>query len=224
MANSQKASHILLVDDHTLFRQGLKFLLDDLASDITFYEAETCDQALDFSHQDDIDLILLDYHFPQGLSEHLALKEIKKSFEQTTVVVLSSEDDPNIVSAAIEAGAAGFIPKSSTPEILIAALKLILAGGIYLPSFAPIPTAPQKPKVHKEKSGTFAQFSEQLTERQQQALMGAIKGKPNKVIARELNIAEGTVKAHLSVAFKVLDVKNRTEAVYMAAQLGLKNI
>lgn len=223
MSKSQKVSHILLVDDHTLFRQGLKFLLDDLESDITFYEAETCDQALDFSHQADIDLILLDYHFPHGLSEHLALKEIKNTFEQTTIVVLSSEDDPNIVSAAIEAGAAGFIPKSSTPEIMIAALKLILAGGIYLPSFAPIPNALQKPNSHKENSGAFAQLSEQLTERQQQALMGAIKGKPNKVIARELNIAEGTVKAHLSVAFKVLDVKNRTEAVYMAAQLGLKN-
>ncbi len=219
--DAKKFSRIMLVDDHTLFRQGLKFLLADLESDIAFYEADNCEKALEFATNTTIDLILLDYHFPGGASEHEALKQIKHAFEDTTVVVLSSEDNPQIIIAAIDGGAAGFIPKSSTPEIMIAALKLVLAGGIYLPPNAP--TVFQKSPQLKLTEGSFAELTEQLTERQLETLMGAIKGKPNKIIARELNIAEGTVKAHLSVAFRVLDVKNRTEAVFLAAQLGLKS-
>jgi len=210
-------SHIMLVDDHILFRQGLKFLLAGLENEITFFEADNCEQALEFFNDTTIDLILLDYHFPGSVSKQEALNKIKAAFEHTTVVVLSSEDDPEIIRTAIDGGAAGFIPKSSTPEIMIAALKLVLAGGIYLPPNAPAPIYKDAQELK-----AFGKLTDQLSNRQLEALMGAIKGKPNKIIARELKIAEGTVKAHLSVAYKVLDVKNRTEAVFMAAQLGLK--
>ncbi len=224
---------ILLVDDHALFRSGLRFLLADLDQEIEFTEAETCAAALEVGSET-TDLVLLDFHLPDSDGDFEALEKIKTQFPAATVVVLSSEDDPEIIHGAIDAGAAGFIPKSSTPDIMIAALKLILAGGIYLP---PMAYASKKAKTQADvkdqqnqqavnsdgtnRNGLDHSLNEQLSDRQLEVLMGAIKGKPNKIIARELNIAEGTVKAHLSVAFRVLDVKNRTEAVFLAAKLGL---
>lgn len=222
--NKAKDFRILLVDDHILFRQGLKFLLADLESHITFLEADDCDAAQSYAQQSEqaaVDLILLDYHFPGSASEGQALQQIKHAFPHSSVVVLSSDDSPAIILSAIDEGAAGFIPKSSTPEIMIAALKLVLAGGIYLPPQASSPAQHNAVSISHNGNG-FEPLAEQLSERQLQVLMGALKGKPNKVIARELNIAEGTVKAHLSAAYRVLDIKNRTEAVYLMAKLGVK--
>ena len=223
---------ILLVDDHALFRSGLRFLLADLDQEIEFAEAETCAAALEVGSES-TDLVLLDFHLPDSDGNYESLEKIKTQFPAATVVVLSSEDNPEIIRGAVDAGAAGFIPKSSTPDIMIAALKLILAGGIYLPPLAYTAKAiktgnsapnkleiPATDQASTSQSSLDQQLTAQLSERQLEVLMAAIKGKPNKIIARELNIAEGTVKAHLSVAFRVLDVKNRTEAVFLAAKLG----
>lgn len=213
---------VLLVDDHPLFRQGLKFILDDLHSELEFFEAGDFSKAVGFDDGADFDLILLDYHLAGEVSEHASLVAIREAYPSAAIVVLSSEDDPQIILSAVDSGASGFIPKSSTPEILMAALKLVLAGGVYLPpeayhlapktSVAPEPPTPVQ-------GNTLLSL---LSERQAETLMAAIRGKPNKIIARELGIAEGTVKAHLSAAFRLLDVKNRTEAVFKAAEIGLK--
>lgn len=232
---SSEQFRILLVDDHALFRNGLKFLLEGLREDIEFIEAENFDEAIKAgsiellveagvtaSKTATIDLLLLDFHLPGEISGFESLKRAREAYPASTIVVLSSEDDPNIINQCIELGASGFVPKSSTPEILIAALNLILAGGVYLP---PLPASAQIVRDTGEKTDTAweekMQLFAQLSERQKQVVMSAIQGQPNKIIARELNIAEGTVKAHLSVAFKTLAVRNRTEAVYLAAKLGL---
>lgn len=233
----KKQFNILLVDDHALFRHGLKFLLEGLREDIHFLEAESFDQAREAAKEEliaeegvvatkeqTIDLLLLDFHLPGEISGFQSLRQARLIFPTSTIVVLSSEDDPTIINQCVEYGASGFVPKSSTPEILIAALNLILAGGVYLP---PLPTSAQinrdaLQKTNSEKEDKRLLF-DQLSERQKQVVMSAIQGQPNKIIARELNIAEGTVKAHLSVAFKTLAVRNRTEAVYLAAKLGLSH-
>ena len=220
---TSKPFSILLVDDHILFRQGLKFLLEDLDENIQFIEANDCDSALKMDHFDGIDLVLLDYHLPGGTSGKAAIEEIKKVYVDSSVVVLSSEDDVEIIRSAIDRGAVGFIPKSSTPEIMIAALKLVLAGGVYLPTIAASTSPSVRESEAKQQESSeyqFGEYSKQLSGRQRQVLKSALKGNPNKIIARELDIAEGTVKAHLSVAFKIMGVKNRTEAVFMAAQQG----
>jgi len=211
--------NILLIDDHALFRQGLKFLLTDLESDLLFTEADSCDQATSFDNCDNFDLLLLDYHVPGQLSGIFALTAIKQHFEKATVVIVSGEEDPDIIRSAIEHGAGGYIPKSTTPEVLIAALKLVLAGGIYLPA-ASMHVGTVESSPSKDANTNISDIIQQLSDRQRETLFGALKGKPNKVIARELNIAEGTVKAHLSVAFRALGARNRTEAVYLAAQAG----
>lgn len=208
---------ILLIDDHVMFRQGMKFLLADLDESLQFFEAGTCEQAIASLKRDGADLILLDLVMP-GVTGITALRQIREAFSEIPLAVVSSIDDPLRIRELIEEGASGYVPKSSSSEVLIAALKLIIGGGVYLPPIA-LDVALDS---HR---GEFIdeQFrAKLLSSRQTAVLLKAIQGKPNKVIAREIHIAEGTVKAHLSAAFRMLGVHNRTEAVFAAARLGLK--
>lgn len=163
------------------------------------------------------DLVLLDFHMPNVDGMHM-LQMMRQRFENLPVIILSSEEDPQIIRQLVAAGAAGFIPKSSTPLILIAALRLILSGGIYLPPIAfdlPMPTLTSASEVSRPLSNLG------LSQRQLDVFLKLVQGKSNKIIARELNLSEATVKTHVSTSFRVLNVASRTEAVYKAAQLGL---
>ncbi|NQX87293.1 MAG: response regulator transcription factor [Halioglobus sp.] len=205
---------ILLVDDHALFRQGLRFLLDDLDDSLEFEEAEGFDAALaTMQRAPFFDLILMDFHMP-GTSGLEGLASLLAVAPGTPLTVLSGEEDPETIRQAIDAGASGFVLKSSSPDVLMAALKLILAGGVYLPPSILSCLPSQRPQRDSAKIDL-------LSARQTAVLLRAIQGKANKVIALELDIAEGTVKTHLSGAFKVLGVRNRTEAVIAAAKFGL---
>ena len=206
---------ILLVDDHALFRQGLRLLLDDMDHGLNFHEADRLDTALSAVESSSaFDLVLMDFHLP-GTSGLEALNRFLGAAPGTPVIVLSGEEDPSLIRRAIDAGASGFVPKSASPEVLMAALKLILAGGVYLPPSVLISGS------QGESTEPGDQKAELLSERQTSVLLLAVQGKANKVIASELGIAEGTVKAHLSSAFKVLGVRNRTEALIAAAKFGL---
>ena len=211
--------HVLLIDDHEMFRQGMRFLLSDLNEELEFTDAGTCAEALSVMGESKIDLALLDLNMPgsKGLN---ALRQIKGAYPAIPLAVLSGLDDPALIRDAIDEGASGFVPKASSSEVLVAALRLILAGGVYLPQAALNGAAQHVASLTE--TGDSADRNDLLSERQTDVLMKAIQGKPNKVIAREMDIAEGTVKTHLSAAFKALGVHNRTEAVFAAAKLGLK--
>ena len=208
---------LLLVDDHDLFRKGLTFLLSDLNASVECVEASSCEQALELV-SDSIEMVLLDFHLP-GIEGLNALAAIKGAYESAPVVILSGEDDPGAILDSIDHGASGFIPKSSTPEIMVAALQLILAGGIYLP-----PHALRSPPAAADRASDVSVSEDplaNLSPRQREVLLRVVQGLPNKVVARELDISEGTVKAHLSAAYRELGVRNRTEAVFVAARYGL---
>lgn len=209
---------ILIVDDHDLFRKGLRHLLNGFDAELEIVEAADCDEAIALAGER-FELVLLDLHMPRiaGLD---ALQRVRPAFESSPIVVLSGEDDPRQVRRAIDAGAAGFIPKSSTPDVLRSALRLVLAGEVYLPAVAL--KGIDESASDAATTLTSGRFGEGLSERQVDVLHKAVQGKPNKVIARELGISEGTVKAHLSAAFRALGVHNRTEAVYAAARCGLQ--
>lgn len=208
---------ILLVDDHELFREGIKLLLANLSEDVGFAEASTCAAALAASDSERIDVILLDFHLP-GLHGFEALRALRQRFEHAAIVVLSAEENPALIVQAIDEGAAGFIPKTSSHAVMMAALRLVLAGGTYLP-----PHALCGPAVPSATPATpAAEALGQLTPRQVETLRLAMQGKANKVIARDMDVSEATVKAHLSASFRALGVRNRTEAVFSAARLGLK--
>lgn len=213
--------NILLVDDHALFRSGLKFLLQQLDTGLVLDEAGNCAQALERAAARRYDLVLLDLNMP-GVSHLDALAALRDAVPDAPVVVLSGEADPNVVRAAIERGAMGFIPKSATPEVLIEALRLVLAHGVYLPLEVLTMSAPAQPPASAPAGGDGAAAQPGLTPRQLEVLRYVIQGKPNKVIARELNLSEGTVKTHLSSVLRAFGARNRTEAVFAAAKQGLR--
>jgi DNA-binding NarL/FixJ family response regulator len=212
---------ILLVDDHPLFRGGLKYLLQSLDEHLELDEAGNCSQAEALATQRAYDLVLVDLKMP-GVGGLDALTVVRAALPSTPVVVVSGEDDPAVVRAAIECGAMGFIPKSSTPEVMIQALKLVLAHGIYLPPRVLAASQLPDPAPVPSASASSDVGLTGLSVRQMDVLRCVIQGKPNKVIARELDVAEGTVKAHLSSVLRALGARNRTEAVYAAAKLGLR--
>lgn len=207
--------HTLLVDDHHLFREGIKLILQQVSPEARFTHAESCEAALECPPED-LDLVLLDFHLP-GTSEHDAFRAVRDHFYKASVVIVSGDEDPATIRQLIADGASGYIPKSSKPAVLLAALELITAGGSYLPPHI----LDETPTPEGEASDVHAAI-DQLSARQQTVLGKAIKGKINKVIADELNIAEGTVKAHLSAAYRALGANNRSEAFYIVTKNEIK--
>jgi DNA-binding NarL/FixJ family response regulator len=216
---------ILIVDDHVLIREGLRQVLKDLNQHIHLIEA--ADSAMAFRLADehaDIDLVLLDLRLP-GMSGFEALVELRKRHPGLPVVVISAHEEREHVVEAIDRGAMGFIPKSCSSTMLLSALRLVLSGGVYLPAGA-LARAPAAARVAGPAQPAPPQPSSSaalgLTPRQADVLTLLIQGKPNKIISRELGLAEGTVKIHVTAILKALNVVNRTQAVIEVGRLGLK--
>lgn len=216
----EEALNILLVDDHVLFRAGMRYLLRRLDTSLKLDEANSCADALALLAARSYDLLLLDLGMPM-LGGIDALDALRDAAPGTPCVVISGEEDPGVVRAAIEHGAMGFIPKSSTPEVLIHALELVLAHGVYLPR-AVLEAAHATGAHGAGRAGAEQTTLPGLTARQMEVLRGVLTGKTNKTIAQELQLSDATVKAHLTLTFRALGVGSRTEAIYAAAKLGLK--
>ena len=129
------------------------------------------------------------------------------------IVILSASNQQSDIQRALNAGAMGYIPKESTSSVMLNALKLILAGGIYVP--------PTLAKQINQKVNQSDSIGNDLTPRQLQVLKMVIQGHSNKVIAAELNISEATIKMHVTAILRSLGVSNRTQAAMMAEKLGL---
>jgi DNA-binding NarL/FixJ family response regulator len=206
---------IVLVDDHSLFAEGLKTLLADIkpAPLVSLYS--DCEEALNIDAPDSVDLILLDYYLT-GLSELEALNSLRNHFPDARIIVVSAEDNPAIIRSTIDAGAAGYIPKTATYALLSAALELVASGGTYLPPDALTGRGAQSASPAHDAKAECPRWDD-LSRRQKDVLQLVVQGLPNKAIARRLEISEHTVKAHVSASFRSLGVSNRTEAVYVTA-------
>lgn len=210
---------ILVIDDHPLFREGLKSLLAGLAPEVVVAQACSVDDARRFTLPEAPwrpNLVLMDWFMP-GVQGVAALHQVRSLFEDAAVVVVSGEESPHIIREAIQQGASGYIPKSTDPSVTTQALRLVLAQGVYLPREAL--TGGDANTVSS--GGTNPNWAEQLSPRQFSVLKCLLQGKPNKVIAREIGIAEGTVKAHLWAVYQLLGASNRAQAMYRAHELGL---
>jgi DNA-binding NarL/FixJ family response regulator len=215
---------ILIVDDHPLIITALRHVLVDLGEHFEPLEATTCQQALDVleSLEGEVDLILLDLSLP-GMYGLQALPTLRERYPHVPVVILSATEDPGVVVKALDEGAMGFIPKTSSNTQLLGALQLVLAGGVYVPEQALMhhvasPHAPTLPLGATSQSAADLG----LTPRQADVLALLLQGKPNKLICRELDLADGTVKVHISAILRVLGVSTRTQAVLVASRLGLQ--
>jgi DNA-binding NarL/FixJ family response regulator len=213
---------VLLVDDHALIRDALRGVLRELDGEADVLESASYQQAMDIVRQhDDLMLVLLDVQLPDRDGFEM-LAELRQRYPALSVVMLSAFTGRDNVTRALDAGALGFIPKTASREVLLSALRLILAGGIYIPpdilAAAPSSAATPGRSAVPGPRQTPADFG--LTERQVEVLALMMQGKSNKLICRALDLAEPTVKNHVSAILKALEVTNRTEAVLAVAALG----
>ena len=211
---------VLVVDDHVLIREALRGLLAELIGSATIVEAPDSRQAMQrVAEHADLDLILLDPNLPDR-SGFDVLAELRERYPAISVVMLSASSDRDDITRALELGALGFIPKSASREVMLSAFKLILSGGIYVPPeilsrSQPAPAAP----APSGRPPSAAELG--LTQRQMDVLALMMQGKSNKAICRTLDLAEPTVKNHVTAILKALKATNRTEAVIAAGALGL---
>jgi DNA-binding NarL/FixJ family response regulator len=222
---------ILIADDHRLVIEAVKAKLSELEPGIEFVLAMSVDELLAGAN-DDLDLAVIDLNMP-GADGQAHIDEIRRRHPAVPVIVLSGYEDPAIMRSALERGVLGFIPKAYSPEVMLSAVRLVLAGGVYVPPMmlTALPpgivagVAPQAgwPRRCARGGGGARQTLEHLrsvlTERQVEVLQLLSQGKPNKLIGRSLGISEGTVKIHLAAIFRALNVRNRTEAVVAAQAL-----
>jgi len=210
----------LVVDDHPLIQEAVSNVLRRLDASVDIDVAGDCEKGIELaSRAPEPDLILLDLNLP-GLSGIAALKVWRERFPGVPVIVLSAITDPQTVLAALGAGAAGFIPKSSSNEVMLNAVRLVQAGGKYLPS--EILSGSGSPRtVPRTRRDTTSVDTLGLTARQIDVLRLIASGASNKVICRELGLAERTVKAHITAVLRALKVSSRTQAAIAAARLGI---
>jgi two-component system, NarL family, nitrate/nitrite response regulator NarL len=211
--------HILLVDDHTLFREALLHVLHQLDTQVIVLEAANIEEAIQLiAHTRNLDLILLDIELPRidGLS---ALPDLRERAPTVPIVVLSGSEESEDVKRALDNGAVGYIPKTCSSHEMLAALHIVFEGDVYIPPklLGKLEASSLPPEISRANGSSFTS----LTARQLEVLALMVRGFPNKSIATTLNVAEGTVKLHVSAIMRTLGARNRTQAVTEATRLGL---
>jgi two-component system, NarL family, nitrate/nitrite response regulator NarL len=211
--------HILLVDDHTLFREALLHVLKQLDPQTVVLEAANAEEAAQLiAHTRNLDLVLLDIDLPDmnGLTALPGLRELAPT---VPVVVLSGSEASSHVRQALDNGAVGYIPKSCSSHEMLAALHIVLQGDIYVP--ARLLGKLGNPAFTLAPADDNNGAQNLLTARQIEVLELMARGLPNKAIAKVLNVAEGTVKLHVAAILRNLGARNRTEAVIEASRIGI---
>lgn len=208
------ALKILLADDHPLFREGVKPVLLKLERRVEVVEAIDYPTAFEAMHREgaNVDLALLDLFMP-GMAGTEGVIRFRAAFPDIPVVVLSAAEQVEDIQKILAAGALGYITKSSPRDIILDALRRVLAGGVYVP-----PELMGGDFTPPESTRHAA-----LTARQLEVLRQLVKGLSNKQIGDVLNVTEGTIKIHLAAIFRILKVNNRTEAVLVCQKMGLDN-
>lgn len=193
---------MLVVEDHSLVREGMTLLLARLGAEWQVREAASLDAALEILAQQPIELLVLDHFLPDGHGVR-AIADLRARAPDMKILVVSAANDPRTVREAIDAGARGYVPKSSPSDVLLGAVRLVLAGSVYIP--------------HE----VLATVSTDVTDRQREILRHLIAGKLNQEIATLLLISESTIRAELTTIYRALGARNRAHAVQLALQRRL---
>ncbi|MBC8269179.1 MAG: response regulator transcription factor [Rhodospirillaceae bacterium] len=211
---------ILIADDHPLFRDAMRQVVESGFKESDIIEAGNLDEARAVMTEDqELDLVLLDIHMP-GAEGYSGLVELRKLSPATPIVIVSGSADATAVEKVIEYGAAGFIPKAISRERMQAAIRTVMAGEVYHPEETDLEVA-----MASESGGGDPELLERmksLTAAETKVFHLLVEGKPNKIIAYDLDIKESTVKAHISAILRKLQVFSRTQAVLMAKDVGFK--
>ncbi|HOM13238.1 MAG TPA: response regulator transcription factor [Rubrivivax sp.] len=231
---------VLLVDDHPLILSALQLVIQGLGDDVSVRGTDSAAQARAALLEDaDYDLVLLDLALGDADGFEL-LTELRAAYPSLPVVVVSASDRTSDVIRAIDLGAMGFVPKRSSNQQLFEALRMVMSGGLYVPPMmlgldppsADGDTAPgvmrpagasgrlgDHPDHPEHRKAPLSLESVGLTPRQSDVLALLLQGKPNKLIARELNVSVETVKDHVAAVLRALGVSSRTQAVLAVSQM-----
>lgn len=201
-------ANVLLIDDHAMFRSGLRMVIDSGIHDVDVFEAGAITEAL-HGVSTTPDVVLLDIHLP-GLNGMECIALLKHKWPLANVLMLSSQDDPETMRSAVARGAAGFVSKANTAEKIVDAINHALNRQI---------------TVRRENTGKGQDEHPldqlHLTPRQCEVLDLLCRGMSNKLIARQLDLSENTVRVHVQAILAFLRVTSRTEAAFAARRLGL---
>lgn len=209
--------HIIIADDHPLFREAIRNAAQQHFPDALITETASLDETLTYIEQhSDVDLVLLDLNMP-GMDGLNGIVNLRSTYPDVPVVILSAEEDKNIVLQSMTYGAVGFITKSMPREKIIAAIEQILDGQAFLPPDIIRRAASNNHSRRQDNTGIPTEVISSLTRRQLLVFERMAKGESNKQIGYELNIAETTVKAHVSAILRKLKVQNRMKAVLCAS-------
>lgn len=224
---------VLVIDDHPLILSALKLVIEGLGSDVTVIGVGTARAARSALQADaDYDLVLLDLHLGDADGFEV-LGEFRAAYPALPVVVVSASERPSDVIRAVDLGAMGFVPKRASNETLFEALHMVMSGGIYIPTMTMGVERPER-KVRGDtahgalqgQAGNGVTGAEKpldalgLTPRQIDVLALLLKGYPNKLIARDLNVSVETVKDHVAAVLRTLGVASRTQAVLAVSQMS----
>ena len=219
---------ILLVDDHALFRDGMRYVLQQLPEEVEIMEAGNLTDGMRLAMQHpELDMALLDLNMP-GSEGPISIRDFHRRYPHIPVVVVSGEEGRGHMERVMNYGAMGFISKSSSAAVMLGAVNLVMSGGVYIPAemlrqHSVIIDDIESDRQSKMKADRRSQLTNDygLTCRQMDVLRHIAAGLSNKEIAEAINLAEGTVKIHVAAVFQALRVGNRMEAVRVAEQLGL---
>jgi len=220
LKKDQQPLKIIIADDHALVRGGLALVVNMASFDTEILQANNFKQVIVLLREaGSLDLIMLDLMMP-GMDNENSINTIRKIQPDLPIIIVSVKEDHSSIQESLAAGASGYIPKTSSPSVTVSAIKLVLAGGIYVPphvlntSETILDSAP----LVEEQTKTAT-----LSKRQIEVLTLITLGKSNQMIADELVLSIPTIKMHVSAIFKKLSVKNRTEAVSKYAALKHNN-
>jgi DNA-binding NarL/FixJ family response regulator len=207
---------LLIADDHGLYREGLATLVRDSFGVEQVLEAATLDETIDaLSPEAGVECLLIDLDMP-GMHGVASLARIKERQKDVRIVVVSASDHREDVLGALAHGAHGYVWKGSDNDEIARALNSVMSGTIYVPAF--LATAPSEVRQAEEEAPAID--LSRFTPRQAEVLTLLAKGMSNKEIARELDLAESTVKIHVAAIFRELGARNRTQAVVLAQKLA----
>ncbi len=210
---------LLIADDHPLFREALRGVIGRVFADAVIHEADQISVLYDLVDScPNADLLLLDLDMPGSFGLE-PLGHLRSQHPQLPIVIVSAHEDPLLIRRALDHGAMGFIPKSSDADTLGAALLHVMDGGTWAPDAGHATIAATRDALPREPA--MAANVRELTPQQFRVLQMVGAGLLNKQIAHELQVSEATIKAHMTVVMRKLRVSNRTQAVVIAARLGL---
>lgn len=214
---------ILIADDHPMVRDALRLAVAYSCHADEVFEAGSLDDTVKIlDDKGTLDLVLLDLNMP-GMNDLTGLVDVRRRFPAVPVVVVSANEDRQLVRDCMRAGASGFIPKSTPRDAIAVALRRIMAGELYLPDNMGDLESDDGDEgeisIEDEEAAEVARRLQTLTQQQMRVLEMLSTGKLNKQIAYELSITETTVKAHVSAILQKLKVCSRTQAVVLASKM-----